>query len=131
MPIEGIVGNAATTALAAARKGNGQDIGKDDFLQLLIAQLRNQDPLKPMEDREFIVQLAQFRSLEQMDKMVAGLDKLMQAQQVTLASGLIGRSVQTKDGVAGTVNAVTLRDGNATLQVGGQRVALDAVTEVR
>lgn len=131
MPIAGIVSSAATTALASARRGNGKDLGKDDFLQLLIAQLRNQDPLKPMEDREFIVQLAQFRTLEQMDKMVASLDKVMQAQQVTLASAMIGRTVQTKNGLVGTVSAVTLKDGTPTLQVGDTSVALDAVTEVR
>lgn len=130
MPVDQIA-SATTSALTASQRSSGKDLGKDDFLQLLIAQLRNQDPLKPMEDREFIAQLAQFRTLEQMDKMTSGLDKLMQAQNLALASGLLGRTVQTKNGTSGAVSAVTLKDGVPTLQVGTEKVGLDVVTEVR
>jgi flagellar basal-body rod modification protein FlgD len=138
MPVEPTVTSATTAAISAARRGSRNDLGKDDFLQLLIAQLRNQDPLKPMEDREFIVQLAQFRTLEQMEKMTASLDKLlegqdklMQAQAVALASGLLGKTVATKDGVAGAVSKVLIAEGKPKLEVEGERVGLDAVTEVR
>ena len=64
-----------TSALGAAA-----GMGKDDFMQLLIAQLRNQDPMKPMEDKEFIAQLAQFSSLEAVEKMNAQMEELIGAQ---------------------------------------------------
>ncbi len=50
------------------------NMDKDMFLELLVAQMRNQDPLNPMEDREFIAQMAQFSSLEQMQNLNSGID---------------------------------------------------------
>lgn len=62
-----------------ANKSNGM-LGKDAFLKLLITQLRNQDPLSPMEDKEFIAQMAQFSTLEQMQE----LNKNLQASQTEM-----------------------------------------------
>jgi len=67
--------------MAAASRAVSNELGKDAFLRLLIAQLQNQDPLNPMDDREFIAQMAQFSALEQMTNMnktlegMASLDK--------------------------------------------------------
>ncbi|WP_052366403.1 flagellar hook assembly protein FlgD [Geomicrobium sp. JCM 19055] len=71
-------------------------LGKDDFLKLLIAQLQNQDPLDPMDDREFIAQMAQFSSLEQMTNMNAAMQKLSNQQEsaaLVQHSELIGKNV--------------------------------------
>lgn len=63
------------------RTGNGSSLGKDEFLKILMTQLQNQDPMNPMEDKEFIAQMASFSSLEQLVNMAASLDKFVQAQQ--------------------------------------------------
>ncbi|ETT85860.1 flagellar hook assembly protein FlgD [Viridibacillus sp. FSL R5-0477] len=63
------------------RQTGNSALGKDAFLQLLITQLQNQDPTNPMDDKEFIAQMAQFSSLEQMTNMTTALENLTQLQQ--------------------------------------------------
>lgn len=63
------------------RKTGSSTLGKDDFLKLLITQLANQDPTNPMQDREFITQMAQFSSLEQMTNMNSTMQKFIDSQQ--------------------------------------------------
>jgi flagellar basal-body rod modification protein FlgD len=97
----GFISPIATDASGAQRTtGSQQTLGKDDFLQLLVTKLQYQDPLKPMEDEDFIAQLASFSSLEQMNNIAQGisdsndLDMLqMQSMNNMLASGLIGNIV--------------------------------------
>jgi flagellar basal-body rod modification protein FlgD len=70
-------------------------LGKDAFLQLLVTQLENQDPLEPMEDTEFISQLAQFSNLEQMTNIAQGVDTLVESSSQDMLSGVnyIGKGV--------------------------------------
>ena len=87
-----------------------QQLGKDDFLKLLITQLSHQDPTAPMQDKEFIAQMAQFSSLEQMTSMDADFAKLTTMITGTEASSALGRNVELLDGdkvVQGMVKAVT------------------------
>ncbi|MDZ4724421.1 MAG: flagellar hook capping FlgD N-terminal domain-containing protein [candidate division Zixibacteria bacterium] len=81
--------------------GSLQQLGKDDFLQLLVTKLQHQDPLKPMEDENFISQLAQFSSLEQMNNISTGIETSnkwdflqMQSLNNVMASGLIGKEIK-------------------------------------
>ncbi|KOP79047.1 flagellar biosynthesis protein FlgD [Lysinibacillus sp. FJAT-14745] len=65
------------------KQTGNSDLGKDAFLKLLITQLQHQDPTNPMDDREFISQMAQFSSLEQMQNMTKAMESLLTSQQQT------------------------------------------------
>jgi flagellar basal-body rod modification protein FlgD len=80
-----------------------QTLGRDDFLQLLVTKLEHQDPLKPMEDEDFIAQLAQFSSLEQMSNIADGIESSnqwdylqMQSMNNVMAAGFIGKDVKAE-----------------------------------
>jgi len=87
-----------------------QNLGKDDFLKILITQLSYQDPTAPMEDKEFIAQMAQFSTLEQMTGMAKDFSKLTSMLMGNEASSALGKGVEIKEGertVQGIVQAVT------------------------
>lgn len=109
-------------------------LGKEAFLQLLVMQLQNQDPLKPMDDKEFITQLAQFSSLEEMKNISKSIDGLVASQSTsskTDAVGFIGKEIKTTDGPIGTVTSIAYESGVPYLMVGSVKVPLGDVTEVR
>lgn len=86
-----------TPATTISETGDNSALGKDAFLKLLITQLQNQDPTKPMDDKEFIAQMAQFSSLEQMQNMTKAMESLLASQQQTQLmnySAFIGKEVQ-------------------------------------
>lgn len=79
------------------KETGNSNLGKDAFLQLLITQLQNQDPTNPMDDRDFIAQMAQFSSLEQMQNMTTAMNSLLESQQQSQLmnySTFIGKEVQ-------------------------------------
>jgi len=87
-----------------------QNLGKDDFLKILITQLSYQDPTSPMEDKEFIAQMAQFSTLEQMTGMAKDFSKLTSMLMGNEAASSLGKSVEIIEGersVYGVVQAVT------------------------
>ncbi len=101
--------DAFNTALNGTKK-QPQNLDKDDFLKILITQLQNQDPTKPMEDREFIAQMAQFSSLEQMTNMSRQFTELSATLKGSQAMNLLGRTVELVQGenvVEGQVEAVS------------------------
>jgi flagellar basal-body rod modification protein FlgD len=84
-------------------------LGKDDFLNLLVTQLRHQDPLSPMESAEFTSQLAQFSSLEQMSNVNSNLE-VLQLYQASInnsqAVGFIGKTIKALGNTIGVVDSV-------------------------
>ena len=95
---------------ASGRRVPSDELGKDDFLKILITQLTNQDPTSPMEDREFIAQMAQFSTLEQMTNLSAEFRRLGGLLQSGHAVAMLGRTVDIVLGsatVTGTVDEVT------------------------
>ena len=118
------------------------ELGKDAFMQLLVSQLQNQDPINPQSNENFIAQLAQFSSLEQMENLnnsFLGLAVLQQSNalmsQLTEGSSLIGQNVTyidpaTQEPVSGAVTSVRIEDGIAVLNIDGDSVPLMNVVEI-
>ena len=108
------------------------DLGKDAFLNLLVTQMRYQDPLNPTNDKEFLAQMAQFSTLEQTQNMNSTANQ-------SKAFALIGKAIEgtVKDestnevkGFEGIVDSVKIVDGNVILSVGDKDINLDNVTKV-
>ena len=75
---------------------NGQKVlGQQDFLKLFLTQLQNQDPLKPVEDKEFIAQTAQFSQLDQMSKLVSLMEKSVSLQEAAQGKGATDAKAMT------------------------------------
>ncbi len=86
------------------------ELGKDDFMKILITQLSHQDPTKPMEDKEFIAQMAQFSSLEQMTNMSQQFTSVAQKLNSSSAMSVLGQDVEllvNGQNIQGSVEAVT------------------------
>jgi flagellar basal-body rod modification protein FlgD len=127
--------NYSTQNVQAAARKPVKELGKDQFLQILVTQLRNQDPMQPMQDKEFIAQMAQFSSLEQMVNMSKEMTSLRQS--AGMAAALIGKEVswvETKDtGVVnhnGIVDSIIWRDGKQFAKVNNVEVAMDNILSI-
>jgi flagellar basal-body rod modification protein FlgD len=90
-------------------KAGSKGLDRDDFLKILVTQLQHQDPTSPVEDKDFIAQMAQFSSLEQITNMSAGFQKLSSLLASSEASQVLGKTVEIRDGenlVRGVVEKV-------------------------
>lgn len=90
------------------------------LLKIILTQLTYQDPLKPVDNFEFVSQLAQFTQLEQSRQMTDRIDQLLSVQSATQTLGLLGRTVDVKTDTAalsGVVKSVTLKDGTPQLAI--------------
>lgn len=93
--------------------GAANTLGKDDFLKILLTQLTHQDPTQPLEDKEFVAQMAQFSTLEQMSNMAGGLEDLYALLARSQAFQLLGKTVEIMEGerlITGRVEEVTGAD---------------------
>lgn len=120
-------------------RGLQQTLGKDSFLKILTEQLKQQDPLKPMEDKDFIAQMAQFNSLEQMMELNKSFEMLTQQYGNTQAIGLLGKQVTINSGldrdgnpiiVSGSVSAIDQRSGAAKIKVNGNEYGVDQIVQI-
>lgn len=138
--IEGI--GIQDAAQSVANTQNSQQLDKDAFTQLLVTQLRNQDPLSPQSNDELAAQLAQFSSLEQMELVnqnLVGMARLDQGNallsQITGASSLVGQQVgylnsATGEMSTGEVEYAKVQDGLVFLGIDGVDVPLSEVAEI-
>ena len=107
-------------------------LGKDDFLKLLITQMQNQDPTEPMENTEFIAQMAQFSSLEQMTNMSTSFEKVANYISESSATSTLGKTVELNIGdttVKGIVEG-TIRGEKPEVIVNGMRYDINKIAAI-
>ncbi|HWH82091.1 MAG TPA: flagellar hook capping FlgD N-terminal domain-containing protein [Burkholderiaceae bacterium] len=113
MAIESI-GQTATSTTSQS------SLGQEDFLKILTTQLNYQDPLKPMDNQQFMAQMAQFASLEQTRAMNDNIETLLTIQSATQSVGLLGRTVEVStdsDTAVGEVTSLRFSNGQPLLTV--------------
>ena len=128
-----VMGNSPSLSVQEAAENNNQ-LKMEDFLQLLTSQITNQDPLEPMKDTEFISQMANIASLEQMQQFTQGFSKFADSHGEMLAQSYLGNRVSLfadNREVSGIVEAVNkLDDGSVKLVVDGETYDPSAVRRV-
>lgn len=132
-PVENgkVVETESQSSLAKAQETNGSSLDKDAFLQLLVAQMKYQDPLQPTSNTEYISQFATFSELEQMQNMSASMD-------LSRASSLVGQTVYMKTTgssgdtsyIQGKVDYVYYENGKAYLAINEELYSLDDLDSV-
>ena len=121
---------------------NSQTLMKDDFLKLLIVQLKNQDPLSPVDDSQFLAQMAQFSALEQMTNIAESVQELnhnltwLSSQSLlTQGAAMIGKEAKGLDDqgneVSGLITSVRWHGYTLQVQIGENLLKLENLTEVR
>lgn len=127
----------AAANVNATKASDSKVLGQDEFLKILIAQLQNQDPMQPMQDRDFIAQMAQFSSVEQMMSMSNEIQLLRQSMGIS--SDLIGKSVSWYEmnssgtGIvtaSGVVEAITFNEGKQFAIVGSKMISIDELVKI-
>ncbi len=120
-----------TTALDALTKNPGNKLGKDAFLQLLVCQMQNQDPLNPSTDTEYIAQLATFSQLEELQNLSSGVTTM---QSMSMVGKYVTVSTTNSTGSTvmegGFVDMVTIKSGKAYVVIDGSEYPAENVTEV-
>lgn len=117
-----------------------QNLGKQDFLNLLMTQMRHQDPLNVQQDKEFISQMAQFSTLEQTTNLSLAMENLAGFQQLTQGAALIGKEVEalipgteTQEArvLKGKIEETRLVDGQIQLVIGDETIDFKQITSIR
>ena len=128
-------GQAATAGAAGPTPSALSSLGSDGFLQLLVAQLRYQNPMAPSDPNAILQQTSALSQVEMMQQLAASQQQLLALQQTSLAGDLLGEQVTATrpDGteLAGTVEAIRFADTGPVVVVGGEELALGQVRELR
>jgi flagellar basal-body rod modification protein FlgD len=134
--VSGTSSNSASTGTGSSTSSASAltSITPNDFLQMLITQLQNQDPLNPTSSDEILQQISEIDNIEATTTLTSSLNSVSTDQSFQTASGLIGKQVQGVDTsgnpVSGTVDSVSFSNGAASLNVGSQSVQLSGISSI-
>jgi flagellar basal-body rod modification protein FlgD len=124
MDINALTSTSTPAATTQAAAGKNSELGKDQFLKLFVAQLQHQDPMNPMQDQDFMGQMASFSTLEQVTNMAKANQAIADNLSLSQSVGLIGRTVTwtnaAKTSQTGRVEQVNhTQDGKTVLTIDG------------
>lgn len=126
-------------------KVESRELGQQDFLKIMLEQMRHQNPLEPQDNSQFFAQIAQFDTLDTMREIASALKSLASVSEIANASALVGRTVTAEfdpgpdpetgmprdpEHIEGLVERVSFRAGEATVQVNGRTIPTSAIQEV-
>lgn len=126
------IGNVSTMA-GTQQTNSNNGMNEQDFLQLLITELQNQDPTNPLDPTDEASQLAQFSSLQATNNLDSAFSQFSQMSELTQGATLIGKTVSVTSGnntVTGTVQSVQMSNGNAMLQINNQLYPMSGINDV-
>lgn len=129
------ISNTVTRNPTGAGSSNAlENLNTSQFLDLMIAELQNQDPLNPMDNAQMIEQIGQIRQIDASSRLTKTLDAVLMGQNLSSASAMIGKTISglddDADKVTGKVERVTVTDGVPKLHVGAKTVTLKNVGEI-
>lgn len=139
-PIDSITGMAVPPSSQTNEATDAFGLGFESLLRIVLTQLTYQDPLKPMENFEFVSQLAQFSQIQQTQDMARSLETLVSAQATAQAASLLGKAVDIPAGIltlSGRVTAVSFSNGAPAITIEtaeGQTISninLGSVSQIR
>lgn len=106
-------------------------LGQQQFLELFVTQLQYQDPLEPVEQQDFLAQLAQFSTVEGLENLNTKFDDLLQLELVASGTEVLGQEITTDDNLTGIAQAIRQEDGQVLVDVDGTLVPLSGIVTVR
>lgn len=140
--LDGVLAQVTDGKIDTNKKNNASEeqasnkLGYDQFLQLLCAEMQNQDPLEPTSNTDYVAQMATFSQLEASLSMQTALESSQKTSELGMANSLVGKTVVVKDGNSptgfanGTVDYVMKKDGNLMISVNDALYSLDALDTV-
>jgi flagellar basal-body rod modification protein FlgD len=123
-----------TTAQNSSTTNSFQSLTSQDFLNMMVAELQNQDPMNPTDSSEILQEVSQIDAIQSNTQLTSTLQGVQLGQSIATASALIGMSVAGTDAkgnaVSGTVSSASINNGAAQLQIGSSSIPLSNVTQV-
>jgi flagellar basal-body rod modification protein FlgD len=108
-----------------------QQLSQQQFLNLLVTELQNQDPLSPQDDKQFLAEMAQFSTVQGVTQLGNSIEQLQAAALIGKTVDAVANSGGTQSAVTGVVQAVQFKQDGVHLTVNGNDVTLDQVVQIR
>lgn len=136
--MDAITNPLTTTGSSASASTSGRSpsstLNPEEFYEVMIAELLNQDPLEPMDNQQFLNQLVQTQTLDATSRLADGIEALLLGQQISSAGALIGKDVAGLDAnggtISGVIDRVLVNGDDVQLGIGDQTISLKSVTRV-